>query len=120
MYVTLFVGIPLLEKAEKEVARYFLPEGEEYLKESIRYENCHIYDALKKLNITRIVAIPSGSQSFDLKPIQLEFLKGYAALLSGELIQRTPDIEKFHEKVGTPQLVILDVRQFLRLVRSLT
>lgn len=36
VYVTLFVGIPLLEKAEKEVARYFLPEGEEYLKESIR------------------------------------------------------------------------------------
>lgn len=74
---------------------------------------------IEKLNVTRIVAISTGPQSFDLRPIQLDFLKGYAALLSGEPIQRTPDIEKFYEAVGTPQLVILDVRQFLRFVRIL-
>ena len=106
--ITLFVGVPLLEKAEKELAKYFLPEGEDYLKDSIR-----LGQRFKMKNFethsSRIVGIPVEAFTVEIGPIQSELLKGYKTLFSEEPIRCGPNSDYFHPVVRKPQLVLLDV-----------
>ena len=58
MTITLFVGVPLCGKAEKELAKYFMSEGEEHLKDLIRLGQRFINEKLK-LTAVELLVFPS-------------------------------------------------------------
>ncbi|KAI5117421.1 hypothetical protein M0805_004052 [Coniferiporia weirii] len=91
VYVTMFTSTTFLDKVNSEVARQFLPEGEEDLK-----------------SLIRVVALPTSPNMADIALFNAEFFEGYKTLYARKPIATEPDGEHVYDAVEAPKLVILD------------
>ncbi|KAI5117423.1 hypothetical protein M0805_004054 [Coniferiporia weirii] len=91
VYATMFTSTTLLDKVNSEVARQFLPEGEEHLK-----------------SLIRVVALPTSPLITDTALFNAEFSEGYKTLYARKPIAAAPNSERVYDAVEAPQLAVLD------------
>ncbi|KAI5118935.1 hypothetical protein M0805_003759 [Coniferiporia weirii] len=91
VYATLFIPTTYIDKTNSEVARQFLPEGEEDLK-----------------SLIRVVALPTSPDMGDLGPFQAGFFEAYKTLYAGKPLASAPDSKHVYDAVEPPQLVLLN------------